>query len=460
MSERDRGVPAGVRPLGPKDPRKIGRYRLLGRLGAGGMGVVYLGRGSGGRLVAVKTLTPGQEDDTDARRRFRAEGLYAQRIASFCTARVIEDASDRDRPYLVTEYVAGPPLLEVVQRGGPMPQRSVEAMAIGVAAALVAIHQAGLVHRDLKPANVLLARMGPRVIDFGLASEMDVVGGPTKTGMVMGSPGWIAPERLAGGPATPASDVFGWGCLVAYAATGRHPFGGRDAAVLTERIMSMPPEPNGLPEPLGGLVSAALAKEPAVRPRAVDLLNTLLAARAAAGDDGMAAAAAIAELWDPPPEPDGVPGGEPRRLPRFRPALAAIGSTVAAVLLIAVVGATELGSGTKEPPSSDRLIVNGPSGGTAPSSPASGWSTAETAGAPSSTTPSANRTGPPDGRSPRVAPSASPGVPGTPTASPTPTESAEQLPPGQKKTPPGHTKKPKKKDRGEEETAPEPYAVQ
>ncbi|MFC6878280.1 MULTISPECIES: serine/threonine-protein kinase [Actinomadura] len=391
----------GAAPLVPGDPPAIGRFTLLGRLGAGGMGVVYLARDESGRRVAVKALRSAAANDPSARARFRAEAGYARRVASSWTARVIEDGSALVRPFIVSEYIEGPPLARVVERDGPLPAATVEAVAIGVAAALAAIHGAGLVHRDLKPANVLLARSGPWVIDFGIARAVDLAQGPTQSGFVMGSPGWIAPERLLGGPATPASDVFGWGCLVAYAATGRHPFGAGDGDLVAGRIVHLPPDLAGLPEPLHGLVSAAIAKDPSDRPSVDDLLLALLAARSEArtqrppsaqAADGVetapagTAAEAIAALWQPPPVPptdppaatqdprppdvatrlpDGTPSErrEERRrtgAPWLRAGLPAALASTAAVVAVAVAVSLDAGAGAGEP---GRTVTRPPSGG-------------------------------------------------------------------------------------------------
>ncbi|HEX2317240.1 MAG TPA: serine/threonine-protein kinase [Thermomonospora sp.] len=304
LEAQERTLPAGVLPLAPGDPTEMGPYRLLGRLGTGGMGLVYLGTTGGDALVAVKTLNPSLSIDPEARRRFRAEAGYARRIGSCCIARVVEDGSDRTRPYLVTEYISGPPLSQVVQEKGPLSATAQHAVAIGIADALVAIHEAGIAHRDIKPSNVLLSDDGPRVIDFGIAHPLDGSGGDTQAGVVMGSPGWIAPERLTGGPSDAACDVFGWGLVVAYACTGRHPFGEGDGGQLAERILTFRPDLAGMKEPLRSLVEAALAKDPALRPTAEDILGTLLQPRAEA-----TAALAVAELWAPLP-PDEPP---PRR---------------------------------------------------------------------------------------------------------------------------------------------------
>ncbi|QXJ21016.1 serine/threonine protein kinase [Actinomadura graeca] len=263
-----------IRPLEPADPRTVGGHTLLGRLGSGGMGTVYLGAdpASGGR-VAVKTIHPHLADDPSYRRRFRDEADLAGRVASFCTARVLAHGEEDGRPYLVTDYVGGVSLRHRLAGGGPLPPGDLHGVAVGVASALAAIHAAGLVHRDLKPSNVMLTLSGCRVIDFGIARSQDSCGTTAATGTVLGTPGWMAPEVLVGGPSTPAADIFAWGCLIAHAGTGRLPFGG-DAASL--RTATGQPDLAGLPGPLLPSVRAALAKHPADRPSASDLLLALV----------------------------------------------------------------------------------------------------------------------------------------------------------------------------------------
>ncbi|MGP4024276.1 serine/threonine-protein kinase [Actinomadura sp. 3N407] len=263
-----------IRPLEPADPREVGGHTLLGRLGSGGMGMVYLGADpeSGGR-VAVKTIHPHLAGDPSYRRRFKDEAYLASRVASFCTARVLAHGEEDGRPYLVTEYVGGISLHNRLVGDGPLPAADLHGVAVGVASALAAIHAAGLVHRDLKPANVMLTLSGCRVIDFGIARSQDSCGATAANGQVLGTPGWMAPEVLIGGPATPAADVFAWGCLIAHAGTGRMPIGGDPA---TLRTATEEPDLSGLPESLVPAVQSALAKNPAERPTASDLLLTLV----------------------------------------------------------------------------------------------------------------------------------------------------------------------------------------
>ncbi|WP_165977666.1 serine/threonine-protein kinase [Nonomuraea diastatica] len=304
-----------MRPLTVGDPVIIGRYLLLGRLGAGGMGVVYLAEHPRGGLVALKTPHAVHLNDATLRTRFAEEVAFSRRLVPFCTAAVVEDGTDQGRPYLVTEYIPGPALSRVVLAEGPLTPDRAYGVALGVAAALVAVHEAGLVHRDLKPGNVLLSAKGPRVIDFGIARDVDTLSAHTQAGQVMGSPGWVAPERLTDQStdrALPASDVFAWGCLVAFAATGHHPFGSGEADVLTRRILFEPPRIEGVPALLRPAVEAALAKEPADRPRAAELLRVLLAAGGVGDpwDLRQVVDEVLSEIWTAVPYPQG--GGRVR----------------------------------------------------------------------------------------------------------------------------------------------------
>ena len=263
-------------PLAADDPEQIDGYRLLSRLGAGGMGVVFHATAPDGTPVAVKVIRAEYADDPDFRRRFAAEVAACRRVAGQCTARVLAADAAHRRPYLVTEFVAGPNLAEQVTIQGPLPAGPLRALAIGLAEALTAIHAAGLVHRDLKPSNVLLSPTGPKVIDFGIAAAADA-SAVTRSGVHLGSPGWMAPEEASsGGGRDPAIDVFAWGLVVAYAATGRPPFGqGRYDAVVY-RIVHAEPDLAGFEPPLDTHVRQALAKDPAERPTAPRLLADLL----------------------------------------------------------------------------------------------------------------------------------------------------------------------------------------
>jgi hypothetical protein len=332
-SERAFGPRLGAaRPLQPGDPRRVGRYVLTGRLGAGGMGTVYLARAEGdGPPVAVKVVHPELDRDSAFRARFADEVAAARLVAPFCTARVVDADPSAHPPYLVTEFVDGVPLGTAVAEGGPLDPSTLHGVALGVAAALAAVHAAGVVHRDLKPANVLLSLSGPRVIDFGIARALDAAWQHTVTGMMVGTPGWMAPEQFRGGVVTPASDVFSWGSLIAYAATGRNPWeaaASPDGAVPQHPEVSAPPaelayrivhgSPNltGLSGPLHRLVEASLAKDPARRPTARQLVDELLGDRggtaAAAADPTMAATRFVERTWT---GRSGPRGGPPQGVP-------------------------------------------------------------------------------------------------------------------------------------------------
>jgi len=262
------------------DPAAIGPYRVLGRLGAGGMGTVYLAQSPAGARVAIKIIRPELAGDAAFLDRFRREVAAARRVAGFCTARVLDANLDGSAPYLVTEYVDGVRLDLVVERDGPLAASNLEGLAVGVAAACAAIHAAEVVHRDLKRGNVLLSYFGPRVIDFGIARALDDGSASlTRAGTVMGTPAWMAPEQFGSAPVTTAADIFAWGGLVAYAGTGRLAFGRGPVEVLTYRILHAPPDLDGLAEPLRPLVERAMAKDAALRPSARALLAELV------GDD-------------------------------------------------------------------------------------------------------------------------------------------------------------------------------
>jgi hypothetical protein len=278
-------------PARPGDLTEVGPYRMLGRLGSGGMGTVYLARSPAGARVAVKVIRPELAGDAAFLDRFRREVRAARRVAGFCTARVLDADLNGPVPYLVTEYVDGVRLDQVVAAGGPLAASNLEGFAVGVAAALASIHADGLVHRDLKPGNVLLSYFGPRVIDFGIAHALDDASAAiTRAGMVVGTPAWMAPEQFTGAPVTPAADIFAWGGLVAYAGTGRPPFGTGPAGVLAYRIVQQAPDLDGLDLTARRLVERAMAKDPARRPSARGLLMELLGDGAPADLGGAQAA--------------------------------------------------------------------------------------------------------------------------------------------------------------------------
>ncbi|MEU8080529.1 serine/threonine-protein kinase [Catellatospora citrea] len=267
------------RPLRPTDPRELGGYTLLGRLGEGGMGSVYLARDPKDSLVAVKVIRADLAGEPEFRQRFRSEVERAKQVPPFCTAEVLDADPDHDSPYLVVEYVDGPSLSNVVQQRGPLTPANLHGLAIGVATALTAIHGAGVIHRDLKPSNVLLAPGTPKVIDFGIARAVEGQPGNTRTDQLIGTVAYMAPERLdtkARKTLTPAADVFAWGAVVAFAGTGRITFAADSMPAVAVRIMTAEPDLDGLAGPLRELVEAALAKDPADRPTARDLLDRLL----------------------------------------------------------------------------------------------------------------------------------------------------------------------------------------
>ncbi|GAA2089473.1 serine/threonine-protein kinase [Kitasatospora saccharophila] len=268
--------------LGDGDPHAIGPYRLLGRLGAGGMGEVFLGRTAGGRTVAVKTVRQEFAADREFRQRFRQEVDAARRVGGRWTAPVLDADTEGAQPWVATGYVAGPSLTDAVQRFGALPPDTVRALGIGLADALEAVHELGLVHRDVKPSNVLLALDGPRLIDFGIARALDATSALTRSGYVVGSPGFMSPEQAKGRPSGPAGDVFGFGAVLVFAATGRAPFGEQDSAAgLLYRIVHEEPELGGLDGDLLALVRDCLDKEPERRPSPAALRERL--ERSAAG---------------------------------------------------------------------------------------------------------------------------------------------------------------------------------
>ncbi|WP_240670462.1 serine/threonine-protein kinase [Actinoplanes solisilvae] len=265
----------------PNDPRRLGDYELLGRLGEGGMGTVFLGRSPDGRLVAVKMLRAEHAWDTEFRGRFRSEVNRAREVPGFCTAAVLDADPDHDTPYLVVEYVDGPSLSDVIRERGPLDGGTLHSVAVGVATALAAIHGVGVIHRDLKPQNVLFSLGTPKVIDFGIARALEATSRHTKTDQMVGTVAYMAPERFdsdSDHTVGPAADVFAWGVVVAYAATGRTPFRADSPAATAARILTQPPDLTGLDGSLRDLVGRTLAKDPAERPTAHELLDLLLAA--------------------------------------------------------------------------------------------------------------------------------------------------------------------------------------
>ncbi|MFB7330728.1 bifunctional serine/threonine-protein kinase/ABC transporter substrate-binding protein [Streptomyces adustus] len=271
-----------MEPLRAGDPSRIGRYRLLRRLGAGGMGVVFLARAPGGAIAAVKTVRSSYADESGFRARFRREVEAARQVDSRWVVPLLDADAEAETPWLATSYIPGPSLAEAVDTFGPLSPASVRVLGVRLAEALDAVHGAGLVHRDVKPGNVLLAPDGPRLIDFGIARAPEATA-LTSSGMIVGSPGFLSPEqaRAQSGEIGPPSDVFSLGCVLAFAATGVRPFGGGAAAGVLLRTVYEEPDPASLPDALAPLLRACLHKDPADRPSLARLRATLTEGTAA-----------------------------------------------------------------------------------------------------------------------------------------------------------------------------------
>ncbi|MFI7416000.1 serine/threonine-protein kinase [Nonomuraea sp. NPDC049684] len=394
-----------VIPLTPDDPAFLGDFRLAGRLGEGGQGVVYLAHSASGEPVAVKLLNAG---DQETRARLARELDALESIASFCTARVLDVSTRGSRPYVVSEFVDGPSLADRVAGNaagnaagrGPLRGGELERLAVGTATALAAIHAAGVVHRDFKPSNVLLGPDGPRVVDFGIARAE---GAATHTSGLVGTPAYLSPEQIAGSPASGASDVFAWGATMVYAATGVSPFGADTVPAVLHRVLHAEPDLSALPPRLRGPVAGALAKNPAHRPTAAALLMTLVSPTPATGPGAGPGAGPTAGPTAGPGA--GVLGGDPgaadtreSRAARNRGRRALLGAG-AALLALAVAGGVVLltirtpgstATRSTPPPSTAAALSTPPSGPTsAPPSTDAGPAT------PAATSPAA--TGNPGG---------------------------------------------------------------
>jgi len=341
------------RPLEPGDPVRLGRFELLGRLGEGGQGVVYLGRGTnpGEERVAVKVLR--STVDANVLERLARELDAIHQVQPFVTAGVIEASAEGDRRYVVSEFIDGPSLQDRVDARGPLSVGDLQRLAVGTATALTAIHGAGVVHRDFKPANVLLGPDGPRVVDFGIARLTDAA---TITSGLIGTPSYVAPEQLAGKRPTSAVDIFAWAVTMIYAATGRLAFGADSVPAVMHRIMYEEPDVSGLPPSLRAIVLECLDKDPGQRPSARDLLLRLVdptASRPAAGlagpgDDLADSVPRTGPVYPPAgptfpgPEPiqptgSGWPPAQAPARSRRTPVLAACGVAAAAIIVLAVV---------------------------------------------------------------------------------------------------------------------------
>ncbi|MEU4539117.1 serine/threonine-protein kinase [Streptosporangium sp. NPDC023825] len=341
-----------VLPPAPGDPGHIGPHRITGRLGRGGQGTVYLAESPTGARVAVKVLGRGGGEQTLAR--FHREIELARRVEAFCTAQVLEHGEAGGMPYIVSEYVDGPSLAQVIDERGPLRGAELRRLAVGTVTALAAIHRAGVVHRDFKPANVLLARDGPRVIDFGISRALDAT--VTASDHLVGTPPYMAPEQFDGREAGSAADLFAWASTVVCAATGEPPFGTGPVPVVIHRILNAEPVLGSLDDELRELVGECLAKDPRARPAAMPALLRLLghpAGRTSYGT-GQEALGEGRKQAAPPPA----------RRRSSRPVVAAL----AALALAAASGVAVLAvraAGTEEPA---KVVASGPEG--APSPPA------------------------------------------------------------------------------------------
>ncbi|MFE9106437.1 protein kinase domain-containing protein [Actinomadura geliboluensis] len=314
-----------MEPLAPSDPARIASYELLARLGAGGMGLVYLARSPGGRLVAVKVIHTHLTDAPGFLRRFRREVEAARAVSGFYTAPVIDADTDGRPAWLATAHVAGPALDAVVRTRGPLPRRTVTALAAALAEALKAVHTAGLVHRDLKPSNILLAEDGPRVIDFGIVRAAD---GTETTGGFVGTPAYMSPEQVHGGEIGPASDVFSLGGVLYFAATGHPPFGSGDLPAVLHRVLTQEPDLAPVPAERRDLIGRCLAKEPSMRPAPDEILAELADSVAEGPVDWTAGpqrtlideyATRISSYTGPKPAPEPQPEPEPEPQPEPEP---------------------------------------------------------------------------------------------------------------------------------------------
>ncbi|MFF4616295.1 serine/threonine-protein kinase [Nonomuraea jabiensis] len=347
----------------------IGGYTLRRLLGRGGMGEVHLASTPTGGLAALKVIHPALARDPAFRRRFEREVAAARRVARFCTAPVLDAGIDGDVAYLVTEYVKGPDLAQAVNEQGPLSGGNLEALAVGIATALSAIHGAGVIHRDLKPSNVLLSPLGPRVIDFGIAQlvEHDSLASQA----ILGTPAFMAPEQVRGEPLTPAADVFAWGGMIAFAGTGRLPFGGGAPGEVLYRITQDGPRLDGLDEGIRQVVERALAKDPRLRPTAQRLLADLV------GGTRLAAATEVVErTWTgtttadvrpapgmPPPPAAPVSMVKPKR--RRWPWIAGAAGLVLAVAAAVTVPALSQESWPYEAGFGDSWAIGASEGGSA-----------------------------------------------------------------------------------------------
>ncbi len=439
------GWKLGYAGLQPEDPREIGPYRLLGQLGSGGMGQVFLGMSAGGRPIAVKVIRTELATDPEFRARFRREVAAAQKVSGLFTALVVDADPDSPMPWLATAYVAGPSLTEAVRGHGPLPVGTVLALTAGLAESLSAIHAAGVVHGDLKPSNVLLAEDGPRVIDFGIsqAAEASVA---TGSDLLIGSPGFMSPEQVLGSDIGPASDVFSLGAVLTFAATGKGPFGSGSNAALMYRLVNSPASLGNVPGELRGLVGKCLAKHPSDRPAAGELLTQVGAIQPAPGwlaesiisgfaqdrsavgfSGGAGNLLALTDAASPqPPGGEGRPGRHRISRPLASAGLSAGLVAASAVAAFALIGADRTPHATDvQPQAGAGVVATAPSpASSAPASPrASSAASPRVSVAPSAyLSPSQSTL-----LSPSLSPTAgAPSTAGPTESSPQPTESSPQ----------------------------------
>ncbi|MFD0684195.1 serine/threonine protein kinase [Actinomadura fibrosa] len=314
-------------PLQPGDPRRLGAYEITGRLGVGEQGAVFLGTGPAARLVAVKLLHVRLSGEPVARSRFAGAFASARKVSGFCTAAILDADVEGDRPYVVSEWVDGPSLQQLVDEEGKRGAGVVERLAVGTAVALAAVHRAGALHHDLKPGNILLGRRGPRMSDFGIAHALEAVSA-APAGHITEDPAYKAPEQLSGKGIGPAVDVFAWAATMLFAASGKPPFGDDSPSEVMQRIVYDEPDLSSVPDSLGELLAHAFSKDPADRPTAKELLERLLDEKSPLADrmptsmveEGRALASGSGPLPQPQaPEPAApepvVPGSTPPRSP-------------------------------------------------------------------------------------------------------------------------------------------------
>ena len=445
--DRTFGVDMGYAGLQPGDPREIGPYRVLGQLGIGGMGQVFLGMSAGGRPIAVKVIRADLAADPEFRARFRREVAAARKVSGLFTALVVDADLDSPTPWLATAYVAGPSLAETVRRHGPLPTRTLLALTAGLAEGLNAIHSAGVVHRDLKPSNVLLAEDGPRIIDFGI-SQAGPASAATSAGLLIGSPGFMSPEQVLGYDIGPPSDMFSLGAVLTFAATGEGPFGSGSNAALMYRLVNGTPDLGCVPGELRSLVGSCLAKHPGDRPAARELLAQAGAIQPTPGwlatsiisgftedqspaalfgltDAGSGSAPARGGSAQPPPRRRGRPGRHRISRPLASACLAGGLVVASAVAAFAMIGADRTPTAPRtQPQAGAGVAATAP----APASAASATSGTPSATAPSATAPSAS-IAPNAFLSPSassfLSPSVSSSLGNSPTAGPTTSPSAQ-----------------------------------